>query len=74
VVLAGEPVAEVDHAFTHVKVTYHAVRCAPVSGEERPLAYDAWAWVAPGELGRHALPTAQKKIGALAIQPSLFRP
>ena len=55
-----------EHAFTHVRVSYHAVRCAPVAGEPAALGYDAWAWVAPEELRGYALPKAQQRIAALA--------
>ena len=70
---AGEPIATVDHAFTHVKVSYHAVRCTSPAGEPRPLACDAVAWVRPEEIALYALPLAQKKIAALVAEPSLFR-
>jgi A/G-specific adenine glycosylase len=71
-VIAGEPIATVDHGFTHVKVSYHAVRCAAPTGEPRPLACDAVTWVAAEEIARYALPLAQKKIASLATEPSLF--
>jgi A/G-specific adenine glycosylase len=65
-VRAGEPIASVDHTFTHVRATYHAVRCAWLAGEPSPLGYDAAAWVAPDDISRYALPIAQQKIAALA--------
>jgi A/G-specific adenine glycosylase len=64
---AGEPIARVDHAFTHVRVSYHAVRCASLGGVASGRGYDAWAWVRPSELGQFALPRAQRKIAALAF-------
>ncbi len=69
---AGEEIGRVAHGFTHVRVTYHAVRCAHLSGEPRALRYDAWAWAAPEELDGYALPVAQRKIAALATEPTLF--
>ncbi|HEX2094767.1 MAG TPA: A/G-specific adenine glycosylase [Longimicrobiaceae bacterium] len=71
-VRAGEEIGRVVHGFTHVRVTYHAVRCAWIGGELRALRYDAWAWVAPEGLGGYALPVAQRKIAALATEPTLF--
>ena len=62
---ALEPIAEVDHTFTHVKVRYHAVRCAWVAGEGEPRAFERFAWVTPGELEAYALPLAQRRIAAL---------
>jgi A/G-specific adenine glycosylase len=65
-VRAGAEVGTVDHVFTHVRVSYHAVRCALVDGDPRPLRYDAWAWATPGEVKAYALPVAQQRIAALA--------
>ena len=62
-----------DHGFTHVKVSYHAVRCEPLPGEPRAIGYDAVTWATPADLDRYALPLAQKRIAALALEPSLFR-
>jgi A/G-specific adenine glycosylase len=72
VVAAGEEVAVVPHAFTHVRATYRAVRCRLVSGQPAPLRYDAVAWASPAELDGYALPVAQRKIAALAATPTLF--
>ncbi|HEX2190529.1 MAG TPA: A/G-specific adenine glycosylase [Longimicrobiaceae bacterium] len=65
-------IGRVAHAFTHVRATYHAIRCEWLGGEPRALGYDAWAWAAPGELDAYALPVAQRKIAALATEPTLF--
>jgi A/G-specific adenine glycosylase len=66
-VRAREEVGTVDHTFTHVKVSYHAIRCTVVYGEPRPLHYDAVAWAAPSELAGYALPVAQKRIASLFV-------
>lgn len=71
-VRAGEEVAVVPHAFTHVRATYRAVRCTVLSGEPRGVGCDAWAWVSAAELDGYALPVAQRKIAALAAEPTLF--
>jgi A/G-specific adenine glycosylase len=68
----GAPVAVVPHAFTHVRATYHALRCTLLSGEPRPLAYDSVAWVPWERIGDYALPVAQKRIAALAAETTLF--
>ena len=70
---AGDPVGTVEHGFTHVRVTYRAIRCTIIGGEARALGYDAWAWVGADELGDFALPVAQRKITALATERTLFR-
>jgi A/G-specific adenine glycosylase len=71
-VRAGEPVAVVQHTFTHVRATYHAVRCAPVAGEPRAVRYDDAAWVPWHRVCDYALPVAQRRIAALASETTLF--
>jgi A/G-specific adenine glycosylase len=72
-VRAGEPVGVVEHVFTHVRATYHAVRCAVLSGEPDPAGYDAAVWVPWDRVSEYALPVAQRRIAALAAEPTLFR-
>lgn len=62
---ATAAVGSVDHAFTHVRVTYDAIRCRPGDGEPRPILYDSVVWAAPDELAALALPAAQRKLAAL---------
>lgn len=64
---AISPIATVDHAFTHVKVSYYAIRCAWIEGEGDPHGCDRVAWVTPAELDALALPLAQRRIAALAL-------
>lgn len=71
-VRAGAPIGTVKHAFTHLTAAYHAVRCAYVGGEARPLRYAAVAWVEPARLAEYALPVAQRKIAGLAAERTLF--
>jgi len=66
-VRSGAEIGAVRHVFTHVRVTYHAVRCTSSEGDPLPLRYDAWAWVEPDEVRDYALPVAQQRIAALAI-------
>jgi A/G-specific adenine glycosylase len=65
-VQAGVAVGTVEHVFTHVRVSYHAIRCALVDGDPLPLRYEAWAWATPNEVKAYALPVAQQRIAALA--------
>jgi len=65
-VRSGAEIGAVPHVFTHVRVTYHAVRCAFVEGDLAALRYDGWAWVEPHEVSAYALPVAQQRIAALA--------
>ena len=66
-VRAGEAIGTVEHVFTHVRASYHAVRCVHLSGAPSPLQYDAFAWATPAEVAAYALPVAQKRIAALAF-------
>ncbi|MBA4157248.1 MAG: A/G-specific adenine glycosylase [Gemmatimonadetes bacterium] len=69
-----DPLGVVEHTFTHVRVTYRAIWCEVQGGEPAALGYDAWVWAARDELDRYALPSAQKKLAALATETSLFSP
>jgi A/G-specific adenine glycosylase len=71
-VRAGDALGVVEHGFTHVRVTYRAVRCAWGGGEPVPLRYDACAWATEEELAGYALPVAQRKIAVLATERNLF--
>ncbi|MQA88982.1 MAG: A/G-specific adenine glycosylase [Gemmatimonas sp.] len=55
----------VDHAFSHVRVTYDAVLASPKTDPSRGLAADGVRWVREGELGEFALPRAQRRIAEL---------
>ncbi|HZG43152.1 MAG TPA: hypothetical protein VEY93_09330, partial [Longimicrobium sp.] len=71
---AGAPVCVVEHTFTHVRATYHAIRCAVIDGDPRPLLYDEVAWIPWARVADYALPVAQRRIAALAAEPTLFTP
>lgn len=59
-------IGAVDHTFTHVRVTYHAMLCS-ADGNPRAITYDEVAWAGPEELARYPLPAAQKRLTALAF-------
>ncbi len=68
------PVARVDHAYTHFKVTLHAFRCRLVSGAPHtPLPL---RWAGAAALAEVAMPRANRRIlAALAhatTAPTLF--
>jgi A/G-specific adenine glycosylase len=71
-VRAGAAIGTVEHTFSHLRHSYHVVRCTWVDGKPRPVGWDGWAWVTPEELERYALPVAQRKIAALATERTLF--
>lgn len=58
----GAPLAPVDHAYSHLRVTLHPFECRyvamePAAGEGRP-----WTWVLPAALGDYAMPRANRRI------------
>jgi A/G-specific adenine glycosylase len=58
----GKKSAEVDHAYSHFKITLHAYHCAYKSGNVRALGVKAWRWVRPPELKKFAFPAADQPI------------
>lgn len=60
----------IQHTFTHMKVTYHPVRCDWIDGEGDPLGCERVAWAEPTELERFAMPVAFRRIVAgLGLPP-----
>ena len=57
----GELVASVEHAYSHFSITLHAYRCRLGAGCPRPAYHTALRWVARGQLGRYAMPAANRK-------------
>ena len=57
-----EPIAVVNHAYTHFKITMHAYLCEYLSGIEKPLSSDKLEWIDLNDLETRPFPTANKKI------------
>jgi mutator protein MutT len=58
----GEPIASVDHAYSHFRITLHAFDARYVSGDVEARSATAWRWVEPSELDHYAFPAANKRI------------
>jgi A/G-specific adenine glycosylase len=60
----GEFFAQVDHAFTHFKITLHAFECRYLAegGPPQAIACTAWRWVAEEELAQYAFGKADRAI------------
>ncbi len=56
------PFMEVQHAYTHFRITLHVFHCRHVDGQPRCLDVADWAWVRPEALDRYAFPTADRRI------------
>jgi A/G-specific adenine glycosylase len=61
-VKVGRKLAEVDHAYSHFKITLHAHNCAYVSGNVKTLGVHDYRWVRPTELTKFAFPAANHPI------------
>jgi len=58
----GRKLAEVDHAYSHFKITLHAHDCAYESGKVQSLGVMNWRWVKPQELRKFAFPAANQPV------------
>ncbi len=67
-VKVGAKIAEVDHAYSHFKITLHAHDCAYQSGQVQSLGVMDWRWVRPKELQRFAFPAANQPIIAKLLE------
>lgn len=58
----GQKIAEVNHAYTHFKITMHAFLCRLVSGEPKSTNGEPVKWVSMEELDDYAFPKANRKV------------
>lgn len=58
----GAPVTRLAHAYTHFRITLHALRCTYVEGQPQPLGCEAVRWVGQDEWSRLAFPAADARI------------
>ena len=61
-VTVGAQMAQIDHAYSHFKITLHAHRCRYASGRPKPIGCRAWRWISPPELKKFAFPAANQPI------------
>ena len=75
-VAVGPPVARVEHAYSHFRITLHAFRCRWVSGEPRTETGEPWLWAEVSALDDYAFPRANRRViealQAEARAPGLF--
>ena len=58
----GEPLASVDHEYTHLSITLHALQAHWRAGEPQTIGVDAWEWVTVEQLDDYAMPRADRRI------------
>jgi A/G-specific adenine glycosylase len=61
-VKVGRKLAEIDHAYSHFKITLHAHDCIYQSGDVQSLGVMNWRWVKPQELKKFAFPAANQPV------------
>ena len=57
-----EQVCSVDHAYSHLSITLHALLARWVNGTPRAIGCADWRWTDPAGLDAYALPRADRKI------------
>lgn len=78
-ITVGEPLATIEHTYSHFMMTLRVYDCRLPEGEETsisqirlaPHAYDKAAWVRVDEFSHYPLPAADRKAMALILPPSL---
>lgn len=61
-VAVGEHLVDVEHAYSHFRVTLRCYHCRAPKGRVRDLGCTAHAWVRPEAIGTYPLPAADVKI------------
>jgi A/G-specific adenine glycosylase len=56
------PIASVNHAYTHFRITLHAFHCAHQAGEPQPLTCADWRWTTVSALKDFPFSKADRKI------------
>lgn len=72
----GEPLARIDHAYSHFKITLHAFACRIVDGTPEHYEAQPMEWVAVEDLGDYAFPRANRRLIETLVErernPTLF--
>ncbi len=71
---AGDALAEVDHAYTHFRITLHAYHARYLAGEPQDIGVAAHAWVTLADLDDYAFAVTDRKIIARLREQFLETP
>ncbi len=55
-------ITEIEHAYTHFRITLHAFTAQVESGQAQPITCSEVRWVKSGELDQFALPVTDRKV------------
>jgi A/G-specific adenine glycosylase len=58
----GAHFVDVEHAYTHFRMSLHVYHCRLRSGTPRAIDCAAWAWIEADDLDRYALSTADRQV------------
>jgi A/G-specific adenine glycosylase len=61
-VAVGKPVVQVEHTYTHFRITLHAFECRHEAGRPRAIQVADWRWVRLDELDEFAFAVTDRKI------------
>ena len=68
VIEVGELVTVVPHAYTHFRITLHAMHARCVSGEPQAIGCADWRWVSLDEVEQYPLAVTDRKILAALVK------
>lgn len=57
-----EPIASVNHAYTHFRITLYGFHCQYVSGRVKAIGCADWKWIFPSKIPSYPLPRADLKL------------
>lgn len=58
----GQLVTQVEHTYTHLRITLYAFECRPVRGRPHAIEVADWRWVTPDALDTFAFAATDRKI------------
>jgi A/G-specific adenine glycosylase len=67
-VAVGAPLAVVQHAYTHFRITLHAFHCEIVAGPPQALGCADWRWITLSDVGQFAFSAADRRIIAALLK------
>jgi A/G-specific adenine glycosylase len=66
-IVVGAPVTVVEHAYTHFRITLHALHACWAGGEPQAIGCADWRWVELAEVESYPLAVTDRKIWAALV-------
>jgi A/G-specific adenine glycosylase len=67
-IAVGEPITVVQHAYTHFRITLHALHARHVNGEPQPIGCADWRWAPLADVELYPLAVTDRKILAAVLR------